>query len=212
MSAKKNNGSTRLSHMFDDDYSDSEWNEFLIAMSSCYWIATQDSCAVYMSLDWRRSHELIPKMKDSGFKFSNLIVWDKMVHGLGSDYKYTHEFIHVFKKGKPIIDSHQGDGEYKDIWHIQRKMCKDEEHATKKPIELCERGINHASKPKNIVLDLFGGSGSTLIAAEKTNRYARLMELDPIYCAVILDRWEKYTNRKAIREDGKLWDDIKEGK
>lgn len=62
------------------------------------------------------------------------------------------------------------------------------------------------------VVDLFGGSGTTMISAHKNKKKAFLMELDPIYCAVILDRWEKYTNKKAIRDDGKLWDDIKAGK
>jgi DNA modification methylase len=211
MSEKNNKGTNKLSLMFDDDYTDSEWSDFLHAMSASYWFATKDSCAVYMSLDWRRSHELVPKMKDSGFKFSNLIIWDKVAHGLGSDYKYTHEFIHLFKKGNPTLDTHQGDKEYQDIWHIQRKIGKDDEHNTKKPIELCERAINHASKNGYIILDLFGGSGSTLIACEKTNRKCFMMELEPIYCDVILNRWQKYTNRKAIREDGVLWEDIKNG-
>lgn len=209
MSSKPNRGSTRLSHMFDDDFSDDEWQNLLASLSSNYWIITKDSAVAYISLDWRRSHELVPVVKSAGFKFSNLIVWDKMVHGLGSDYKYTHEFIHVFKKGKPDINSHQGDQEYQDVWHIQRKIGKDEDHATKKPIELIERSLRHASQIGNIVADLFGGSGSTLIACEKTDRQCFMMELDPHYCGVILDRWQKFTGKKAIREDGKSWDDLK---
>ncbi len=185
-----------LSHMFDDDYTDEEWDVFLNGFLDGFNYATKDNSAIYISLDWRRSHELVFKAKKR-FKFSNLIIWDKVVHGLGSDYKYTHEFIHVFKKGKPLIDSHQGDKEYSDVWHIQRKMGKDEDHATKKPIELCERAIRHASKQKQIVLDLFGGSGSTLIACEKTNRKCFMMELDPHYVDVIIARWEKFTGKKA---------------
>jgi DNA modification methylase len=211
MSAKTNSGSTWLSHMFDDDYSDDEWQNLLTSLSSNYWIITKDSAVAYISLDWRRSHELVPVVKSAGFKFSNLIVWDKMVHGLGSDYKYTHEFIHVFKKGKPDINSHQGDQEYQDVWHIQRKMGKDEDHATKKPIELIERSLRHASQIGNLVADLFGGSGSTLIACEKTDRQCFMMELDPHYCGVILDRWQKFTGKKAHREDGVAWDEIKAG-
>jgi DNA modification methylase len=211
MSSKTNRDSTRLNHMFDDAYTDEEWKTFLNLMSANYWILTKDNCAVYMSLDWRRSHELVPEMKMAGFKFSNLIVWDKIVHGLGSDYQYTHEFIHVFKKGKPEIDSHQGDKEYQDVWRIQRKIGKDRDHATKKPLELCERAINHASKSGMIVVDLFGGSGSTLIACEKTNRKCFMMEFEPHYIAVILERWQKYTGKKAKRDDGKLWDEIKAG-
>ena len=155
---------------------------------------------MFICLDWRRSHELVPHIKER-WKFSNLIIWDKIVHGLGSDYKYTHEFIHVCKKGKPkAATNREGDREYQDVWRIQRKIGKDEDHATKKPIELCERGIRHGSKYKDKVLDLFGGSGSTLIASEKNNRYCYMMELDPKYCDVIIKRWQGFTGKEAILE------------
>lgn len=85
-------------------------------------------------------------------------------------------------------------------------MGKDEDHATKKPIELVERAIRHASKPGDHILDLFGGSGSTLIAAEKTKRKCFMMELDPKYCDVIVARWEAYTGRKAVLLTGSLQD------
>jgi len=194
-------GSTRLSHMFDDDYTDEEWNSFLDSFLDSYFKFTKENSAIYISLDWRRSHELVPKAKKL-FKFSNLIVWDKVVHGLGSDYKYTHEFIHVFKKGKPVLNTHQGDKEYSDVWHIQRKMGKDEDHATKKPIELIERPLRHSSRKNDLILDLFGGSGSTLIACEKTSRKCYMMELDPHYIDVIIARWEKFTDKKAILLSG----------
>lgn len=197
MSPKTNGGSTRLNHMFDDDYTPEEWEQFLSSLASQYWMICKDESVCYICLNWKRSHELVPFVTKAGFKFSNLIVWDKIVHGLGADYKYTHEFIHVFKKGSPKLNTHQGDREYQDVWRIQRKMGKDEDHATKKPIELIERAINHASSKNNVVVDLFGGSGSTLIACEKTNRKCFMMELDPHYCDVIVARWEKYTGKKA---------------
>lgn len=205
MSAKKNYDSTWLNHMFDDDYTDEEWAAFLASLASLasnYWIASKGSSAHYVCLNWKRSHELVPCFAKLGFRFSNLIVWDKVVHGLGSDYQYTHEFIHVFKKGNPEINSHVGDREYQDVWRIQRKMGKDEDHATKKPIELVERAIRHASVNGALILDLFGGSGSTLIACEKTNRKCFMMEMDPKYCDVIVARWEKYTGKKAELVNG----------
>jgi DNA modification methylase len=211
MSAKKNYGSTRLSHMFDDDYTDEQWANLLGAMSANYWIISKDASAHYVCLNWKRSHELVPAYLKAGFKFSNLIVWDKVVHGLGSDYKYTHEYIHLFKKGSPEINSHQGDGEFQDIWHIQRKIGKDEDHATKKPIELVERAIKHATNPKSLVVDLFMGSGSTLVASEKMGRRCYGMELSPGYCDVILSRWEKYTGQKAERIDGTTEETDKRG-
>jgi len=203
MSSKKNNGSTWLNHMFDDDYTTEEWENLLASLASSYWIASKDTSAHYVCLNWKRSHELVPIYIKQGFNYSNLIIWDKVVHGLGSDYKYTHEFIHVFKKGKPELNTHQGEAEYKDVWSIQRKMGKDNDHATKKPIELIDRGIRHASKQNDLVLDLFGGSGSTLIACEKTKRKCFMMELDPHYIDVIVSRYVKFTGNNKIKLNGK---------
>lgn len=181
----------RLSHMFDDDYTDEEWDNFMREFCARYDESLKDDSFLFVCLDWRRSHELVPHLK-SHWKFSNLIIWDKMVHGLGSDYKYTHEFIHVCKKGKPpLAKNKDGEKEYQDVWRIQRKMGRDEDHATKKPMELCARGIKHGSSKNDIVLDLFGGSGSTLIAAEQSSRQCRMMELDPKYCDVIVRRYCK---------------------
>jgi DNA modification methylase len=208
MSAKKHNGSTRLTHMFDDDYTDQEWDDFLTSIANQYWIICKDDCAAYVCLNWKRSKELIPKFTEASFKFSNLIIWDKVVHGLGSDYKYTHEFIHVFKKGNPKLDTHQGDKEYQDVWRIARKVGRDDDHATKKPLELVERGLRHASLKGEICADLFGGSGSTLIACEKTGRKARLMELAPNYNDVIVKRWQDFTGKKALHESGKTFDEM----
>lgn len=201
---KSGGGSAWPSHMFDDSYTEEEWQDFMASFMTSYWMVMKDNSTLYICLDWRRNHQLIPHIENIGFKRSNLIVWDKMVHGLGSDYKYTHEFINVCKKGKPNLVTNQGEErEYSDVWHIQRKMGKDEDHATKKPIELVERSIRHASKPKDLIVDLFGGSGSTLIACEKTKRKCFMMELSPNYVDVIIKRWQKFTNKKAIHEESK---------
>lgn len=210
MTAKGNSGSTKLNHMFNDSYTDAEWDKFMGDFCSSYDLFTKQNSFIYVCLDWRRSYELVPHLKRH-WKFSNLIVWDKMVHGLGSDYKYTHEFIHVCKKGKPPLASNkEGEKEYQDVWRIQRKIGKDEEHATKKPIELCERAIRHGSVYKNLVLDLFGGSGSTLIASEKNNRQCNMMELDEKYCDVIINRWQNFTGKKATLElTGQTYEELK---
>lgn len=197
---KGKGGSTRLSHMFDDSYSSEEWQSLMNGFMTSYWMIMNENSVAYICLDWRRNHELVPHIENAGFKRSNMIVWDKMVHGLGSDYKYTHELVNVCKKGKPKLDTHHGDSEYQDIWHIQRKMGKNDDHATAKPVELVERAISHASKNNEIVCDLFGGSGTTLIACEKTGRKCYMMELSPKYCDVIVARWEKFTGKKATLE------------
>lgn len=199
MCAKKQSGSTKLNHMFNDSFSDEEWQSLLSGMCQSIDDMVGENAFIYIFLDWRRSHELVPHLKKR-WQFSNLIIWDKMVHGLGSDYKYTHEFIHVCKKGKPPLASNKnGEAEYQDMWHIQRKVGRDDDHATKKPIELCERAIRHACNPGAIVADPFLGSGSTLIAAERIGRVCYSMELSPAYCDIAIQRWEAYTGKVAKR-------------
>jgi len=83
-------------------------------------------------------------------------------------------------------------------------------HPTMKPVELVERAISNSSKSRDIVLDLFGGSGTTLIAAERTGRSARLLELDPKYVDVIVQRWQDYTGNKALLDgEDRTFDDLK---
>jgi len=206
----KGSKSGRLSNMFNDSYTDDDWQEFMSLFTANYYIIMKQDSVAYICLDWRRNHQLIPHIDTAGFKRSNLIVWDKMVHGLGSDYKYCHEFINVCKKGKPVLHTNQGsEKEYYDIWHIQRKMGTDKEHATKKPVELVERAINHSTTNSSLVTDLFGGSGSTLIACEKLNRTCYMMELDPIYVDTIIKRYQTYTGKSVVHEySGKKWDEM----
>lgn len=203
-------GSTWLTHMFDDDFTDDKWQELLDGFTSNAYVFMKENSVGYFCLNWIRNHELQEHLR-SNFKISNVIVWDKVVHGLGSDYKYTYELINVCKKGKPELNTHQGDREYSDVWHIQRKMGKDTEHATKKPIEIIERCLRHASKPSDNCLDLFGGSGSTMIACEKNNRKSFLMELSEIYVDTTIKRWQNYTGKKAILEaTGQTYEQLKE--
>ena len=86
-----------------------------------------------------------------------------------------------------------------DLWHIKKANPQSMIHLTQKPVELAVRAIQYSSKPGENVLDLFGGSGSTLIACEQTDRKAFVMEIDPLYCDVIVQRWEKFAGRKAER-------------
>jgi DNA modification methylase len=84
-----------------------------------------------------------------------------------------------------------------DLWHVKKINPQSMVHLTEKPVELAVRAIQYSSRPGENVLDLFGGSGSTLIACEQTGRKAFLMELDPLYCDVIVTRWEQFTGRQA---------------
>src|SRR5215469_10413421 len=89
-----------------------------------------------------------------------------------------------------------------DVWSVKKVNPQNMVHLTEKPVELATRAMEYSCRPGENVLDLFGGSGSTLIAAEQTGRRAFLMELDPLYCDVIVTRWEQFTGKKARQQTG----------
>lgn len=136
-------------------------------------------------------------MQKADIPLRHMLIWVKNNHVLGrTDYNYKHE---------PIlygwINTHNfyGKGEWKfSTWEIDKPL-KNDLHPTMKPIALMVNAIANSTVKGNLVLDLFGGSGSTLIACEQTNRKCYMMELDPHYCQVIIDRWEKFTGNKAIK-------------
>ncbi len=135
------------------------------------------------------------------FKKSSTIIWAKQSAGMGwQDYRAQHEPI--LYGWKPGDGKHYfcGDRAKTTVWNISRDSQTGYVHPTQKPVALPEEAILNSSKEGDIVLDLFGGSGSTLIACEKTTRSCRMMELDPKYCDTIIARWEKFTGEKAVRE------------
>lgn len=131
-----------------------------------------------------------------GNKYRALIIWDKGNHTLSnSDYMSKYEPI-VYG----WINNHNfygPKGEY-DIWEVKRTQHNNM-HPTMKPLKLIERAVNNSSRPNDIILDLFGGSGSTLIACEQLDRICYMMELDPKYVDVIINRWETFTGEKAVK-------------
>lgn len=193
----------RLSHMFDDSFTPEEWEELKTGSFNNYNLFTKGECAFYVFIDWRRVAEFKETLETIA-DVKNVIVWDKGVHGLGSDYKSTYENIVVGKKGKPQISNRLG-LDYQDIWRVQRQMGRDKDHATKKPIELLQKPILHASKEDDIVLDLFGGSGSTMITSHQLKRRAYLAELTPKYCQVIVDRMRKLDPDIIVKLNGEIW-------
>jgi DNA modification methylase len=133
------------------------------------------------------------------FKKSSTIIWMKQSAGMGwQDYRAQHEpILYGWKEGK---GSHfnAGDRTKTSIWKIGRDAQSSYVHPTQKPVCLPEEAIINSSKGSDCVVDLFGGSGSTLIACEKTGRVNRSMELDPKYCDVIVKRWEDFTGKQAV--------------
>jgi DNA modification methylase len=143
------------------------------------------------------SHQTICTWKpllETTFNYKNMIVWKKNNWSMGDlkgSFAGQHELILFAHKGKVKLNGERS----RDIWEFDRDPPKD--HPTQKPIPLIEFAINKASKKDDNILDLFGGSGSTLIACEKTNRKCFMMELDPHYVDIIIARWEKFTGKKA---------------
>ncbi len=163
-------------------------------------VVTKGACYVCMSSS--ELHTLQKAWIDAGGKWSTFIIWAKNTFTLGrSDYQRQYEpILYGWKQG--VDHFWCGDRDQSDIWNYNKPRVNDL-HPTMKPVELVERAIKNSSKSRDIVLDLFGGSGTTLIACEKTGRQARLMELDPKFVDVIVKRWEEYTGLQAVRsEDG----------
>jgi DNA modification methylase len=142
-----------------------------------------------------------PVLKATGLYFSQAIIWVKEHPVLTrKDFMGNHEWcFYGWREGA----AHQwlGPTNAVDVWSIKKVNPQSMVHLTEKPTELAVRAMQYSSRTGENVLDLFGGSGSTLIAAEQTSRHAYLMELDELYCDVIVQRWEKFTGRKAQRVD-----------
>jgi DNA modification methylase len=141
-----------------------------------------------------------PVLKAQKLYFSQAIIWDKEHPVLTrKDFMGAHEWcFYGWKEGA----GHKffGPNNVTDLWHVKKVNPQSMIHLTEKPVELAVRAMQYSSQAGENVLDLFGGSGSTLIAAEQTGRHAFLMELDPPYCDVIVQRWERFTGKKAICE------------
>lgn len=163
--------------------------------------------SIYVAMSSSELDVLQAAFRAAGGKWSTFIIWAKNTFTLGrADYQRQYEpILYGWPEG---AQRHWcGDRDQGDVWNI-RKPQKNELHPTMKPVELVERAIRNSSRPGNVVLDPFGGSGTTLIAAEKSGRLARLIELDPKYVDVIVRRWQGWTGKQATREsDGALFDD-----
>lgn len=140
-----------------------------------------------------------PALRNSGLYFSQAIVWDKQHPVLTrKDFMSAFEVCYYgWREGA----GHKflGPANVTDLWAVKKVNPQSMVHLTEKPVELAARAMGYSSRPGENVLDLFGGSGSTLIAAEQTGRKAFLMELDTLYCDVIVQRYEQFTGKKAQR-------------
>ncbi len=189
--------------ILNDNLGDGFYDFLLAALTP-----TVSNCkgAIYVAMSSSELDVLQSAFREAGGKWSTFVIWAKNTFTMGhSDYQRQYEPILY---GWPEGGKHHwcGDRDQSDVWQI-KKPHKNDLHPTMKPVELVERAIRNSSRPGNSVMDPFGGSGTTLIAAEKTGRIARLIELDPKYVDVIVRRWQDWTGKQATREsDGVAFD------
>lgn len=170
---------------------------------------SKDGSIHYICMDWRHLPEILAAAEGVYSEFKNLCVWNKNNAGMGALYRSKHELVLVFKHGtgKHINNVELGkNGRYRtNVWDYAGVNTfgagRSEElalHPTVKPVQLVADALLDCSQRGAVVLDPFGGSGSTLIAAERTEREAYLMELDPLYVDVVIRRWQAFTGGEAI--------------
>lgn len=212
--------------IMNDDMSDASFKDFLTSVYSCYYLTMKDGAVIYVAHADTERVNFTQCFKESGLKLSQVLIWVKQAGTLSrQDFNWQHEPIlygwkegagHYFcgdftrttvidddidikklnkKELEALVNSLRT--EQKTTVLRENRPSKSDLHPTMKPVNLVQRMIEWSSVAGDKVLDLFGGSGSTLIACEKTGRRARLMELDPKYCDVIVKRWEDFTGKQA---------------
>jgi DNA modification methylase len=157
------------------------------------------------SSEWPTLHRA---WQEAGGKWSSTIIWAKNTFALGrADYHQQFEaMLYGWKAGAQHYWC--GARDQGNVWHFD-KPARNDLHPTMKPVALVERAIRNSSKPRDTVLDCFGGSGTTMIAAERTGRRAMLLEIDPAYCDVIIQRWQDETGEAAVLDgDDRSFADI----
>lgn len=163
---------------------------------SCLNMITICKGAIYICMSSSELHTLHTAFVKAGGKWSTFVIWAKNMFTMGrSDYQRQYEpILYGWKQG----NDHYWCGARNegDVWFV-KKPVRNDLHPTMKPVELIERALKNSSKSRDIVMDCFGGSGSTLIACEKLGRQCRMVELDPKYVDVIVKRWEDFTGRKG---------------
>jgi DNA modification methylase len=168
--------------------------------------------AIYICMSSSELHTLHRAFTEAGGHWSTFIIWAKNTFTMGrADYQRQYEpMLYGWRKGTDHYWC--GARDQGDVWFVKKPVANDL-HPTMKPVELIERAIRNSSKSHDTVLDPFAGSGSTLIACEKTDRQARVIELDPKYCDVICRRYQEYSGKHATLEaDGRTFDQLAEAR
>jgi DNA modification methylase len=223
----KGQGKNTSNTILADNVEEDEFDKFLDKVFHNYSQHVKGGAGIYVFHASRTQNQFMKALGDNGYEIKNQLIWNKPMSALGwGDYRWKHEpFFYAGKKGQSI--QFYGDRTHSTVWDFQKseqqllnwaKKQKSAEvngkttiwsmkrdkvneyvHPTQKPVELISYAIANSTKADDVIADLFGGSGSTLIAAEKMGRTAYIQELDPKYCDVIIKRWEDYTGQKATK-------------
>lgn len=207
--------------MASGEMSESEFERFLATAFQNMAGTMKDGAIAFVCMDWRHMRELQSAASSPGAfsELKNVCVWTKSNGGMGSLYRSQHEFVFVFKKGAGAHLNNVELGKHgrnrTNVWAYagvnsfgSNRSDELAMHPTVKPVDMIADAIKDVTSRNALVLDTFGGSGSTLIAAHKCGRNARLIELDPLYCDVIIRRWQKLTGKLATRlSDGARFDE-----
>jgi len=191
--------STGVAGVTDDNMVRSFFRDILVMLK----VNAKPYAHIYVCCDWHSAFSIEAVAKSIELKAKNLCIWDKGDGGIGAMYQQCYEMIWFFDNSptsKTTTNSNKAgvrtvNGK-PNIWRIKRHLT-DRVHNAQKPVDLVNIPMLNGSDGGNVVLDLFGGSGTTLISAEINGRAARLMELEPKYCDVIVKRWEEFTGKKA---------------
>jgi len=182
----------------NDFVSDEEFTRLLYSWFANIARVLEPGRAFYLWGGYSNCGNYPPALKATGLYFSQALIWTKQHPVLTrKDYMGDHEWcFYGWREGAP----HQyfGPTNATDVWSVKKVNPQSMIHLTEKPVELATRAMEYSSRPGENVLDLFGGSGSSLIAAEMTGRRCYVMEIDALYCDVIVSRWEQFTGKQAV--------------
>lgn len=206
--------------MASGELSRSEFQDFLKVALGHSRTFCRSGALIYGCMDWRHLQVLLAAASDNDLELINVCVWVKTNGGMGSMYRSRHEEVFVFKSGKSAHINNVQLGRYgrnrTNVWNypgangFARKNSDDdfESHPTVKPVRLVADAILDSTHRGDIVLDPFLGSGTTILAAERTGRRGFGIELDPVHVDTAIRRWERMTGQKAVNQDGLSFDEV----
>lgn len=205
------NGKYKDRKILNDSMNAEDWSVFVDGFCKSFLIGSKPGAIIYLVMSAQEWPVIDKYLRENNFHWSSTIIWKKDTLVISrKDYHTQYEPIWYGWNSDASRLKVLEDRKQSDVWDINRPKVSDL-HPTTKPIELVERAINNSSNPNDVVLDLFLGSGSTLIASEKTGRVCYGMELDPKYADVIIKRWQDFTGKDAIHEElGKTYNEINE--